>query len=155
MLGVAYYFASLQGLLSSTVAMSKPDIRRAVLNLLCCRPDEFNETEAGFLGSRVQKLGKSIMPSKFFSSRNSSTRFSTGGNGVSKEFDTSAAMQVSEYNSAVRDSQIVAMELREETDEDLEEGKETSAMNAACADDVAPEPLDVSMSNVSTQISDD
>jgi hypothetical protein len=68
MLGLAYYFASLQGLLSVIVALEKPDIKRAVTNMLCRRPDDFNETEAGFLDSKSRRLGRSILPSRLFQS---------------------------------------------------------------------------------------
>ncbi|KAG7339581.1 hypothetical protein IV203_025079 [Nitzschia inconspicua] len=90
MLGLAYYFASLQGLLSVIVAVGKPDIKRAVLNLLLCRPDDFNETENGFLGSNATKLGKSILPSRLFSSTKFSLRRES-----SKLAETSEAFPVS------------------------------------------------------------
>jgi hypothetical protein len=61
MLGLAYFFASFQGLLSVVVAMGKPDVKRAVLNLLCCRADEFNATEERFLGSAAERLGRSFL----------------------------------------------------------------------------------------------
>ena len=65
MLGLAYYFSSLQGLLSVVVAvLGKPDVQRAVTNFLCCRRgDEFNETEGGFLGSQANSIGKSLFGS--------------------------------------------------------------------------------------------
>ncbi|KAG7355175.1 hypothetical protein IV203_004531 [Nitzschia inconspicua] len=90
MLGLAYYFASLQGLLSVIVAVGKPDIKRAVLNLLLCRPDDFNETENGFLGSNATQIGKSILPSRIFSSARFSLRRES-----SKLADVSEALKVS------------------------------------------------------------
>jgi hypothetical protein len=123
MLGLAYYFASLQGLLSAVVAMGKPDIKRAVINLICCRPDEFNETEAGFLGSQAQRLGKSIMSARRFSSRLSFTRSSLGATSiVSKEF---------ECNSTFRDSIHAPCELREDEGEDVEAAEEWCASETA------------------------
>lgn len=73
MLGLAYYFSSLQGLLSVLVALGKPDVKRAVMNLLRCRRgDNFNQEESGFLGSRANRMGRSVLGSAFFTSTKSS-----------------------------------------------------------------------------------
>lgn len=75
MLGLAYYFASLQGLLSVIVALGKPDINRAVVNLLLCRPDDFLEEENRFLGSEASRIGKSIIKTVTRISRRESSKF--------------------------------------------------------------------------------
>lgn len=61
MLGLAYYFASLQGVLSVVVALGKPDVKRAVANLLCCRGDDFNHDEnGGFVGSQAGRIWREL-----------------------------------------------------------------------------------------------
>lgn len=102
MLGLAYYFASLQGLLSVVVALGKPDVKRAVTNLLFCRPDDFTETENGFLrGTQSTRLGtSSVLQSKQFSN----VRISFG-NDSSKLADASTPFAVS---SGLDESQTFA-----------------------------------------------
>lgn len=72
MLALAYYFASLQGLLSVSVALQKPDVKRAVKNLIYCQPDKFDLAELGYVGSDASRLGRSFLASKMFTSRKSS-----------------------------------------------------------------------------------
>jgi hypothetical protein len=119
MLGLAYYFASLQGFLSVVVALGKPDVKRAVTNLLFCRPDDFTEAENGYLGSQASRLGKSILPSKLFPS----TRISFGRDS-SRLADMSGAFVVSGLDKS--QNFVMRQDIDEEIPETCAAEKESS-----------------------------
>ena len=108
MLGLAYYFSSLQGLLSVLVALGKPDVKRAVTKFLCCRGDEFNETEGRFLGSNASSLGKSMFGSvtRQFSSSLRLNLSRTSESGTSQRFGPGKSSYRNEENAPTGHSTI-------------------------------------------------